>query len=230
MNLASKSSPTSTGFESRLHSEVSAEIGGLPPISQEPRSVPCPSNRTMNHDFVTVDMRGLKAALVARARSDRTTVSTVVRAAVMHELGLVDAGEQGPSMATFPSAASVKLSIRMTRDEVARLDVGARAAGLSRAAYLAGLMDNVPVLMGGNRAESITALVASNAALADLARDIRHMAQLLRQGDGQTARLYRQRLDSVDHEVRAHLRLASKALTDLQPQRASGGPTRSTRS
>ena len=116
----------------------------------------------MNHDFVTVDMRGLKAALVARARSDRTTVSTVVRAAVMHELGLVDAGEQGPSMATFPSAASVKLSIRMTRDEVARLDAGARAAGLSRAAYLAGLMDNVPVLMGGNRAESITALVASS--------------------------------------------------------------------
>lgn len=38
------------------------------------------------HDFVSVDMRGMKAALVAHARARRVGVSTVVRAAVAREL------------------------------------------------------------------------------------------------------------------------------------------------
>ena len=44
-----------------------------------------------SHDFVTVDMRGLKAALVARAQAERVSVSAVVRRAVQRELGLADA-------------------------------------------------------------------------------------------------------------------------------------------
>ena len=39
------------------------------------------------HDFVTVDMRGLKATLVARAQAERVSVSLVVRRAVERELG-----------------------------------------------------------------------------------------------------------------------------------------------
>ena len=56
---------------------------------------------TSTHDFVTVDMRGLKAALVARAQAERVSVSVVVRRAVERELGLVDASSRaagrGPS-------------------------------------------------------------------------------------------------------------------------------------
>ena len=37
---------------------------------------------TTAHDFVTVDMRGLKAALVARAQAERVSVSVLVRGAV----------------------------------------------------------------------------------------------------------------------------------------------------
>ena len=44
-----------------------------------------------SHDFVTVDMRGLKAALVARAQSKRVSVSVLVRDAVTRELGLANA-------------------------------------------------------------------------------------------------------------------------------------------
>jgi hypothetical protein len=43
---------------------------------------------TSPHDFVTVDMRGLKASLVTCAAQRRASVSTVVRAAVARELGL----------------------------------------------------------------------------------------------------------------------------------------------
>ena len=72
---------------------------------------------TPSHDFVTVDMRGLKAALVARAQAERVSVSVLVRSAVARELGLdkaaADQQEAAPAD-TASSAASVKLSIRIT--------------------------------------------------------------------------------------------------------------------
>ena len=104
---------------------------------------------TTAHDFVTVDMRGLKAALVARAQADRVSVSVLVRRAVARDLGLPADGEASrmDALTAGPaSAASVKLSVRMSAEEARQLAAGARAAGLSRGAYLAGLIANVPVL------------------------------------------------------------------------------------
>ena len=78
---------------------------------------------THSHDFVTVDMRGLKAALVARAQAERVSVSVLVRGAVARELGLDKAGvdHQAASADATSSAASVKLSIRMTPEEAEQL-------------------------------------------------------------------------------------------------------------
>jgi len=123
---------------------------------------------TVPHDFVTVDMRGLKAALVARARAERVSVSALVRKAVARDLGLSAEGGRAHGAPTHAasSAAIVKLSIRMTSDEARQLAAEARAAGLSRAAYLAGLISKVPVLStGGRRPEHLTNLTASNAEL-----------------------------------------------------------------
>ena len=103
-----------------------------------------------SHDFVTVDMRGLKAALVARAQAQRVTVSVLVRGAVARELGLakVAAPRQEAALAgSASSATNIKLSIRLTPDEAKQFAAGARAAGLSRGAYMAGLIADVPVLL-----------------------------------------------------------------------------------
>jgi hypothetical protein len=72
---------------------------------------------TTAHDFVTVDMRGLKAALVARAQAQRVSVSELVRGAVARELGSAEGAEfqQATVQAVSPwTATTVKLSIRMT--------------------------------------------------------------------------------------------------------------------
>jgi hypothetical protein len=177
---------------------------------------------TTTHDFVTVDMRGLKAALVARAQADRVSVSVLVRGAVARDLGLSAVGEASSidSPATSAAgAASVKLSIRMTAEEARRLAAGARAAGLSRGAYLAGLIANVPVLSaGGGRTEHIATLMASSAELATLSRNIHRLTALLRQANVEPARPYREMLDTLAGDVRSHLELAARALADLQPQ------------
>lgn len=179
---------------------------------------------TSTHDFVTVDMRGLKAALVARAHEQRASVSVLVRGAVARDLGL--SVECEPRHVNAPSggasgAASVKLSIRMTSEEARQLASGARAADLSRGAYLAGLIANVPVLTGGGgRAEHIATLLSSNAELSTLSRNIHRLTALLRQANVEPARAYREMLDTLAGDVRKHLQLAARVLADLQPRAA----------
>jgi hypothetical protein len=179
---------------------------------------------TPSHDFVTVDMRGLKAALVARAQAERVSVSVLVRDAVARELGLAKAGadQQSDSAGASSSAASVKLSIRMTSEEASLLAAGACAAGLSRGAYLSGLIANVPVLTSGaNRTDHIATLVASSAELSTLSRNIHHLTSLLREGNVRPALMYRDMLDTLAGDVRRHLTLAASALADLRPRSRS---------
>jgi hypothetical protein len=181
---------------------------------------------TPSHDFVTVDMRGLKAALVARAQAHRVSVSVLVRRAVERELGPGDVPAEGqvsaPPGAATPS--TMKLSIRLTSPEAEQLAAGARRAGLSRGAFLAGLLAGVPVLSGGagSRPDSIAALTASSAELSTLSRSINHLTALLRRGEVRPAQEYRRMLDTLGDDVRAHLSLASGVLADLRPAHQSG--------
>ena len=181
---------------------------------------------TPTHEFVTVDMRGLKAALVARARAQRVSVSVLVRGAVERELGLVDATAEpaGAMHVTASACPIVKLSIRLTSGEAEQLAAGARQAGLSRGAFLAGLLANVPSLSGGagSRLDCLAALTASSAELSTLSRDINHLTALLRRGEVRAAQEYRRMLDTLGNDVRAHLSLAASVLADLRPARPSG--------
>ena len=182
-----------------------------------------------SHDFVTVDMRGLKAALVARAQAERVSVSAMVRSAVARELGLAKAAadQQVAALAgTASSAASVKLSIRMKPEEAERLAAGARAAGLSRGAYLAGLIADVPVLSAGaSRIDHLATLIASSAELSTLSRNIHHLTSLLREGNVRPALEYREMLDTLAGDVHGHLTLAAGVLADLRPRSRSGVPS-----
>ena len=180
----------------------------------------------LSRDRISVDLRGLKAALIARAQAQRVSVSVLVRGAVERQLGLVDPSAQVESAMRAIASASliVKLSIRLASAEAKQLDVGARQAGLSRGAFLAGLLANVPSLTGGagSRLDCLAALTASSAELSTLSRNINHLTALLRQGDVQPPREYRRMLDTLGDDVRAHLSLAASVLADLRPARPSG--------
>ena len=185
-----------------------------------------------SHDFVTVDMRGLKGALVSRAQAERVSVSAVVRRAVQRELGLADSSTEREAQAapavTATATSTVKLSIRLTSAEADQLAAGARRAGMSRGAFLAGLLAGVPALSdgAGSRPNAIAALTASGAELSTLTRNIHHLTLLLRQGEVRAAQEYRRMLDTLGDDVRAHLRLAGSVLTDLQPARATNNAAR----
>jgi hypothetical protein len=185
-----------------------------------------------SRDRISVDLHGLKAALLLRARAQQLSVSVLVRRAVERELGLVDGSKQPCGAA--PSAGSlVRLSLRLTCSEIEQFDAQARRAGLARGAFLAGLLAEVPSLTGGagSRLDCLAALTASSAELSTLSRNLHHLTALLRQGDVQAALAYRRLLDTLGDEVRSHLSLAASVLAELRPARscaARGEPRRRT--
>jgi len=174
---------------------------------------------TSTHDFVTVDMRGLKSALVAHARTKRMTVSVVVRDAVAAVLGRACSEGAPPQLGSDASgdqAAWIKLSVRVRCEEARRIDAGAKTAGMSRGAFLVGLADGVPVLKeGGLRSELIAALVLSCAELSTLNRNVCKLAALLSVGDVQQAQVYRKTLDTLADDVGGHLKVAATGLAKL---------------
>jgi hypothetical protein len=63
--------------------------------------------------------------------------------------------------------------------------------------------------------------------MATLARNVRQLVNLFRQGSMQAAQEYRAMLDGIVHVVREHIRRVSAVLADLQPRRTSKAATRS---
>ena len=184
---------------------------------------------THNPEFVTVDMRGLKAALVAHAQARRESVSVLVRRAVARELGqletlpqvVTDSGGVGASR-----QSQVKLSIRLTTNEAMQLAAGSHAAGLSRGAYLSGLIAGIPALTSGaNRSELLSALTTSNAQLSSLSRSIHALTRLLTQSNVQKALVYRDMLDTLDGDIHRHLTQAAALMADLRPRGPSAETT-----
>jgi hypothetical protein len=183
-------------------------------------------------EYFTVDLRGLRAALAARATHDGETESNVLRSALATALGT----DQGAiSTAAFESIAAgstsphVKLSVRLMRSAASRLDTDARAVGLSRGVYLARLIQAAPpVACSNERIAACKALNNSSEELAVMSRDINHLTQLLRQGSIAAAKAYAARHETLDRDVRSHLAFAAAVLADLSAMRwTNHSPSRS---
>lgn len=174
----------------------------------------------LSHDFVTVDMRGLKAAVVARAESERVSVSAFVRRAIACKLK-ANVPNVGQSRCSKGSLAT-KVSIRLTAEEAQQLAARAHANGISMGALLARLVAGIAVFSGGGDcADTRAALVESSAELSTLNRNIHHLTLLLAQGSVQAAQEYRAMLETLRDQVRRHLRLASAMLAEFRPRRVS---------
>lgn len=180
----------------------------------------------MAREYFTVDLRGLRAALAARAAERRMTESDVLRSALAAAL---DADQsiaitQKTGFADGqPPTPHVKLSVRLTRPAAQRLDHHARTAGLSRGAYLSRLIDGAPpVTASADRKAAAAALSQSSAELAVCSRDINHLTQLLRRGAMDAALQYRERLDHLDGDVRSHLDKVATVLSECSSARIGG--------
>ena len=175
-------------------------------------------------DRISVDLRGLKAAVTLRAQALGVSPSDLVRSALasalqastepVHTVQLVAAPQQ-----PHGTADRVRLCVRMRRDQARAAVFASRRHRLSLGDYLASLVAEVPVLSSGrSRDELLAELRASSAELSTLSRNIHRLTVLLRQADAEPARTYREMLDTMARDIRSHLTLAARALADLQPR------------
>ena len=184
------------------------------------RNVTTPTIR----EFFTVDLRGLRPALRARAARDGVTESDVLRSALAAALGDPGVHLRSPGVGSAASSRTapphVKLSVRVSVQVARRLDLNGRAAGLSRGAYLMRLIDGAPpVIPRTERAAGFAALNASASEVALLSRDINHLTHLLRMGSVRAAREYQGRMETLDGDVRKHLALSAAVIAELMADR-----------
>ena len=180
-----------------------------------------PSSR----DRLSVDLHGLKAALVERARLAGTSPSGWVRATLAEALGASPepAGEAKPLRHEAHGASRVRLTLRMPRAEATSVLAAARLAGRPPGEFVADLLAGQPAPMpASDRAETVGALIAACAELSTFSRNLSHLVSLLRQGAFRPAEEYRPMLATLSMDVREHLDHLTRSLVDLQPHRGSG--------
>jgi hypothetical protein len=96
----------------------------------------------------------------------------------------------------------------------------ARQADTSQGTYVAGLLEGMPPPpVPPDRADAIAALIASTDQLAALSTDISALTRFLRQANAAAAAPYRQRIDDLFVEVRAHLKKAADLFGEVVPVR-----------
>ena len=175
---------------------------------------------------VTIDLRGLGAAVQLRAAAERTTVAALARraiAAMLHapapqaELfsAVAAAAPRVP-----PDGLPVKVTVRMSATHAVTLATRARSADVSQGAYVAGLLDNAPPPpQPPNHHEAISALLTSTDQLAVLSADLNAFMRLLGRGNPAALEHYRASVMSLSKDVHGHLTAASRLMSELKPAR-----------
>jgi hypothetical protein len=182
-----------------------------------------PSSR----DRISVDLHGLKATLMERAKAVGLSPSQVVRLVLANALGrpelLTLEGSRTPAQAD--PAARTRLCLRMRVGEAEATHQAAQRAGMATGDYVAALVAGVPaVLDGSGPAQTLQALTASTDELAHFGSRLHQLNALLRRGEVEPIRPYTGMLETLARDVRRHLDHVSCAVADLQPRRPSVPP------
>lgn len=181
--------------------------------------------QTNPRERISIDLQGLKAALVERSQALCMSPSELMRKALVQALD-TPATPKREAAGRPPwkrPRDRTRLCLRMGQEEAISTLAAARRAGMSPGDYVAGLVAGVPVLLnGGGRSDHIAALTTSNAHVANLSRNVYALTRFLTQANVEQARVYRDMLDTLNGDVRRHLMLASSVLAEL------GRPGRST--
>ena len=174
-----------------------------------------------SRDRVTIDLRGIGDAVRAAAACRGMGVAQLVRRAIvmsvdLHATAVVASGSDGQTPGQAPAKETAKLTLRLPQAHADALVVNAVSLGLSYGDYVARLVDGsrLPQPLADRQADR-AALLASNDRMATLSTDLVALVTLLRQLKLEQARPYRDRLETVDTEIRRHLDRASALIDRL---------------
>jgi hypothetical protein len=177
---------------------------------------------TVSRERATIDLRGLGPALKAHAGARNLTVSDVARLAVIEALKTSGSGAmpQGAGEPETLAPGTVKLTIHLRRGVAVRLTARADACGLSRGAYLTTLIDEVPA----PPLAVSTIFGKSTEQLAVVSADLNELIRVIRRDAASASPLVEDWLRPLVNDVRQHVSLASRLMSELRPMRTPQEP------
>jgi hypothetical protein len=169
---------------------------------------------------VTIDLRGIGPRLRAHAAAHGKTTAAVVRAAVVAVLDAEGASVDRGRVAEPIDARVVKVTLRLDGVHAAWLAHRARSADVSQGAYVMGLLKGQPPSpRSADHGVAVAALANSTHKVAAMSADIHGFLRLIRNAKGdEAAERYRAGLMSLSKDMRAHLEVASRLMTELTSQ------------
>jgi hypothetical protein len=165
-------------------------------------------------DRVTVDLRGAGAHVRERAAARGVSVAVFVRRVVLAATEQPPDGgrEEVDGVKTGPR---IKVTVRLPAAHAVMLARRARAADVSQGTYIAGLIGGVPPPVAVDRREAMAVLLRSTDQLAVISTDLNTFMRLLRQGESAQLEAYRAGVMSLSDDVRRHLTVACRFLSDV---------------
>jgi hypothetical protein len=166
---------------------------------------------------VTIDLRGIGPRLQAHAAAHGKTTAAMVRAAVVAALDAEGGLAETSRVAEPIDARVVKVTLRLDAVHAAWLARRARSADVSQGAYVMGLLDGQPPSPRSvDHGDAVAALADSTHRVAAMSADIHGFLRLIRNAKGdEAAEKYRAGLMSLAVDMRAHLEVASRLMTEL---------------
>lgn len=198
----------STRYSPSLPTWMRAEMGAVAPVVRHahPGVITCleavmaPKSR----ERISIDLQGLKPALLARSQAQGVSPSELVREALEKALSVPAQAKVSADLRPSPtrSRARANLCLRMERESSLAVVAAVKRSGMSPGDCVAGLVAGVPVLLnGGSRSEHIEALTVSSFHLSSLSPNIHSLTRLLTQANVAQAQVYRGILDALEGDV-----------------------------
>lgn len=173
-------------------------------------------------DRVTIDLRGLREPLQARALVNQMTPAALVRQAVLAYL-VPKSGDQKPApnpLKYVREEQVVKVTLRLPAGHAALMNYQARIADVSKSIYVAALIEGAPPPR--NHTQTVAALQASTNKLAVISTDLSAYLRILlmvKPGASQELERFRAGIMTLNEDIRRHLDTASALVAELRATR-----------
>jgi hypothetical protein len=159
---------------------------------------------TASRDRITVDLKGAGRHLHERATAHGLTVSALDPAAVQ----------------SHHPASCIKVTLRLPAEQARLLADRACAADVSQGSYVADLLKGAPPIhASSDLRDALRALAQSCDLLSTISTDLNSIVRGMQHSGPVAAHL--ERIHALDADLRRHLVLASTALAEISPPRAS---------
>lgn len=173
-------------------------------------------------DRVTIDLRGLREPLQARALVNQMTPAALVRQAVLAYLAPKPGNQEpDPKPLKYVSEEQVtKVTLRLPAGHAALMNYQARIANVSKSIYVAALIEGAPPPR--NHAQAVAALQASTNRLAVISTDLSAYLRILhmvKPGASQELDRYQANFNTLNKDIRRHLNTAAELVAELRATR-----------